>query len=117
MPLRQSHVLDLRKSLNTTASGLETGSVRSMSWTSDGHALAVAWANGFSVWSVYGRLQAWGVSDQACGSEGIARTKTWEDAFMHAGRTTVRPPSRDSRLLMLTSPFSSGDRVTTSCSS
>lgn len=37
------------------------GPVRSLEWTSDGYALAVGWAGGWSVWSVSGRCLAHGV--------------------------------------------------------
>ncbi|KAL8291705.1 hypothetical protein RQP46_001963 [Phenoliferia psychrophenolica] len=46
-----SHVLSLRASLNSTASGLETGRVECLAWTSDGYALAVGWRLGWSFWS------------------------------------------------------------------
>ena len=53
-----SHTFSLRQSYKSTASYLYTGPVTSLSWTSDGHALAVAWEKGWAVWSTYGKLMA-----------------------------------------------------------
>lgn len=51
-----SHSLSIRKALRSTASYLTTGPVRCLSWSSDGHAIAVGWERGFAVWSTYGKL-------------------------------------------------------------
>ncbi|GAA6025117.1 hypothetical protein JCM10207_000636 [Rhodosporidiobolus poonsookiae] len=62
-----SHELNLRQSLNTTASGLVTGRVTCLSWTSDGLTLFAGAHAGFSLWSVYGRLGAWSVAGAGSG--------------------------------------------------
>lgn len=51
-----SHSLSIRKALRSTASYLTTGAVQCLSWSSDGHAIAVGWERGFAVWSTYGKL-------------------------------------------------------------
>ncbi|PWN53330.1 RIC1-domain-containing protein [Violaceomyces palustris] len=53
-----SHRFCVRTALKSTASYLNTGPVRCISWTGDGYALAVGWESGFSVWSTYGKLMA-----------------------------------------------------------
>lgn len=57
-----SHNLSLRYALKSSASSLECGPVTCLAWTSDGYALAVGWANGFSLWSPYGRLTCWSLN-------------------------------------------------------
>ncbi len=54
----RSHTFHIRHSYKSTASYLTTGPVTSLAWTSDGHALAVAWHSGWAVWSTYGKLMA-----------------------------------------------------------
>lgn len=86
-----SHVLSLRKSLNSTASGLETGRVTCLAWTSDGYALAVGWALGWSIWSVYGRLGSWSVLGSLRSGYGVEgeKSESFEDHFMHGVRNLV----------------------------
>jgi hypothetical protein len=51
-----SHTMSLG-STNSSLNLVHTSPVTSLSWTSDGYALAVAWlAGGVSIWSVYGSL-------------------------------------------------------------
>ncbi|KAN0063340.1 WD40 repeat protein [Thecaphora frezii] len=66
-----SHTLSVRQALKSTASYLQTGSVHSMSWTSDGYALAVGWDKGLGVWSTYGKLM------------GCSLREDWETASKH----------------------------------
>lgn len=63
-----SHSLSIRKALRSTASYLTTGPCTTMSWTSDGHGLAVGWQNGWSVWSTYGKLM------------GCSLTENWQES-------------------------------------
>lgn len=65
---RPSHMLSVRTALKSTASYLDTGPVRDLRWTEDGHALAVAWEKGWAVWSTYGKLMA------------CSLTEGWENA-------------------------------------
>lgn len=97
-----SHVLSLRKSLNTTASGLGTGRVTCLSWTSDGYCLGQGWELGWSVWSVYGRLGSWSVAGSLASGYGVEGEKSdaFEDHFMHGVRGLV------SRLVSLALPVS-----------
>lgn len=87
-----SHHLSLRSALNTTASGLSTGRVTCLSWTSDGYALAVGWELGWSIWSVYGRLGSWSVEGSLASGYGVEGEKSdaFEDHFMHGVRDLVR---------------------------
>ncbi|GAA5973403.1 hypothetical protein JCM11641_003115 [Rhodosporidiobolus odoratus] len=92
-----SHSLSLRESLNTTASGLTTGKVICLSWTSDGLALALGWQQGFSVWSAYGRLGAWSVASAGSGGfegHGVEgeRGDSFEDHFLHGVRNLFWSP-------------------------
>lgn len=89
-----SHVLNLRKSLNTTASGLGTGRVTCLSWTSDGHCLGQGWELGWSVWSVYGRLGSWSVAGSLASGYGVEGEKSdaFEDHFMHGVRDLFWSP-------------------------
>lgn len=60
--------------------------------TSDGYALACGWAQGWSIWSVYGRLGSWSVAgglDTGFGVEG-ERSDSFEDGFMLGVRKLVR---------------------------
>ncbi|BGP53439.1 WD40 repeat protein [Rhodotorula sphaerocarpa] len=89
-PLRPafSHECGLRASLNTTASALVTGRVECLAWTSDGYGLACGWSQGWSVWSVFGRLGSWSVAgglDTGFGVEG-ERSDSFEDGFMSGVR-------------------------------
>lgn len=63
-----SHSLSVRKALRSTASYLTTGPCTTLSWTSDGHGLAVGWQNGWSVWSTYGKLM------------GCSLTENWQES-------------------------------------
>jgi hypothetical protein len=63
-----SHTLSIRKALRSTASYLTTGPCTTLSWTSDGHGLAVGWQNGWSVWSTYGKLM------------GCSLTENWQES-------------------------------------
>ncbi|CEH17800.1 WD40 repeat protein [Ceraceosorus bombacis] len=74
---RPSHMLSVRTALKSTASYLTTGPVKSLQWTEDGHALAVAWEKGWAVWSTYGKLMACSLTE---GWENASRTFT--DHFM-----------------------------------
>ena len=87
-----SHVNSLRASLNSTASGLETGAVTCLAWTSDGYALAVGWELGWSIWSVYGRLGSWSVAGSLKSGYGVEgeKSESFEDHFMHGVRNLVR---------------------------
>ncbi|GAA5891765.1 hypothetical protein JCM5296_001855 [Sporobolomyces johnsonii] len=89
-----SHTLSLRRSLNTTATALTTGRVTCLSWTSDGYALAVGWAQGWSVWSVYGRLGSWSVAGSLASGYGVEGEKSdaFEDHFMHGVRDLFWSP-------------------------
>ncbi|GAA5952681.1 hypothetical protein JCM21900_000402 [Sporobolomyces salmonicolor] len=89
-----SHTLSLRRSLNTTATALTTGRVTCLSWTSDGYALAVGWVQGWSVWSVYGRLGSWSVAGSLASGYGVEGEKSdaFEDHFMHGVRDLFWSP-------------------------
>ncbi|KAI5481005.1 ribosome control protein 1 domain containing protein [Pseudohyphozyma bogoriensis] len=89
-----SHTLSLRSSLNSTASGLATGRVTCLSWTSDGYGLAVGWALGWSIWSVYGRLGSWSVAGSLSSGYGVEGEKSdaFEDHFMHGVRNLFWSP-------------------------
>ncbi|KAK4051297.1 WD40 repeat protein [Microbotryomycetes sp. JL221] len=80
-----SHISSLRQTLNTTSTGLQTGRVTSMSWTSDGYALAVGWQFGWAIWSVYGRLGSWSVQGSLATGYGVEGEKSdaFEDHFMN----------------------------------
>ncbi|SCZ92024.1 BZ3500_MvSof-1268-A1-R1_Chr5-3g08288 [Microbotryum saponariae] len=83
-----SHEHSLRKSLNTTATGLDTGHVACLSYTPDGYALAVGWHLGWSIWSVYGRLGSWSVLGSLKTGYGVEGEKSdaFEDHFMNGVR-------------------------------
>ncbi|KDE04043.1 hypothetical protein MVLG_05482 [Microbotryum lychnidis-dioicae p1A1 Lamole] len=83
-----SHEHSLRKSLNTTATGLDTGHVTCLSYTPDGYALAVGWHLGWSIWSVYGRLGSWSVQGSLKAGYGVEGEKSdaFEDHFMNGVR-------------------------------
>lgn len=87
-----SHFLSLRQALNSTASGLETGRVMCMAWTSDGYALAVGWSLGYAIWSTYGRLGSWSVAGSLAEGYGVEGEKSdsFEDHFMQGVRNLVR---------------------------
>ncbi|GAA6042843.1 hypothetical protein JCM8097_004456 [Rhodosporidiobolus ruineniae] len=94
-----SHTLSLRQSLNTTASGLMTGRVTCLSWTSDGLSLAVGWSSGFSVWSVYGRLGTWSVANVGTAGAGFEghgvegeKGDSFEDHFLSGVRSLFWSP-------------------------
>ncbi|PWN40610.1 RIC1-domain-containing protein [Ceraceosorus guamensis] len=113
---RPSHMLSVRTALKSTASYLTTGPVKSLQWTEDGHALAVAWEKGWAVWSTYGKLMACSLTE---GWENASRTFTdhfmrgvqsafWGpgscDLFMlHVPSDDPTPTSRDGQLFAL--PF------------
>lgn len=63
-----SHRLSIREALRSTASYLATGKCSNIKWSSDGHALAVGWELGWSVWSTFGKLM------------GCSLTENWQDA-------------------------------------
>ncbi|KAH8917166.1 RIC1-domain-containing protein [Atractiella rhizophila] len=63
------YVASLKDSLNSTSSNFSTGSVSTLSWTSDGYALAVGWKKGWSIWSVFGRLNCWSNDGRTNGIE------------------------------------------------
>lgn len=68
-----------------TGSRRETGSVRTMEWSSDGYVLAVGWENGWAVWSVGGRCLA-----HAVGVEDQVDEEKFLDAFMYGVKGLVR---------------------------
>jgi len=72
--------------------------------TSDGHALAVAASNGFSVWSVYGRLQT-----SAVPPEPDSHEAKFEDYFMGSCRSLFWGPG-NFELFLLTPPTPSSTR-------
>jgi len=78
--------VDLSASQQSTGQKEESGEavVNACAWTSDGHALAVAASNGFSVWSVYGRLQTSAVTPEPDSHE-----VKFEDYFMGSCRSLV----------------------------
>jgi hypothetical protein len=86
-----SHTLSLRSSLNSTATALTTGPCTSQSWSSDGYALAVGWSEGWSIWSVYGKLGSWSVEGCARSGYGVEGEmgETFEDHFMGGVRDLV----------------------------
>lgn len=61
-PPRFSHSLDLKRSARSASLSANPGAVTSLSWTSDGYALAVGHENGWAVWSMGGRLDGYGVA-------------------------------------------------------
>ncbi|KAG0145186.1 hypothetical protein CROQUDRAFT_658980 [Cronartium quercuum f. sp. fusiforme G11] len=97
-----SHTLNLRQSLNNLNRS-ETGEVNMCSWTSDGHALAVSWVNGFSVWSVFGRLQAWAAGLPTDEEGDTVRENRWQDIFMGSGKSLFWGPG-NFELYLLTRP-------------
>ncbi|KAH9821094.1 RIC1-domain-containing protein [Melampsora americana] len=99
-----SHTLNLATSLNNLCRS-DTGPVNMCSWTSDGHALAVSWTNGFSVWSVFGRLQAWGNGLPTDEEGDTVRDNKWQDVFMGSGRSLFWGPG-NFELFLLTRPHS-----------
>lgn len=52
------------------------GAVRTLSWTPDGHALAVGWDHGWALWSPFGRLLAHSFRD-----DWASTTRTFRDDF------------------------------------
>lgn len=86
-----SHRLDLKHSANLRVS---PGAVTSMAWTSDGYALAVGYEHAWAVWTVGGRLNAWGMAL----AEGDGRGRGGE-GFLHGVLDLVR----------VESPFSARD--------
>ncbi|WFD24873.1 WD40 repeat protein [Malassezia equina] len=68
-PLR-THELALPRTLG------ESGTVHSLSWTPDGHALAVGWAHGWALWSPFGRLLAHSFRD-----DWASTTRIFRDTF------------------------------------
>ncbi|CCV00144.1 unnamed protein product [Malassezia sympodialis ATCC 42132] len=52
------------------------GAVRTLSWTSDGHALAVGWDHGWALWSPFGRLLAHSFRD-----DWQSTTRVFRDGF------------------------------------
>ncbi|GAA5829201.1 hypothetical protein JCM11251_004158 [Rhodosporidiobolus azoricus] len=95
-----SHTLSLRQSLNTTASGLMTGRVNCLAWTSDGLSLAVGWSSGFSTWSVYGRLGTWSVANVGIAGGGFEghgvegeKGDSFEDHFLSGVRGMFWSPA------------------------
>ncbi|GAA5876832.1 hypothetical protein JCM3774_000784 [Rhodotorula dairenensis] len=101
-----SHECALRESLNTTASALMTGRVECLAWTSDGYALACGWAQGWSIWSVYGRLGSWSVAgglDTGFGVEG-ERSDSFEDGFMLGVRNLFWSPGNHELFVLCPPP-------------
>jgi hypothetical protein len=88
-----SHFLSLREALKSTASHLATDRVSTIAWSSDGHALVVGWANGFSIWSAFGRLILWAVNgDVGSGSndsEGMEKPLHFEDYYTSGIQTAL----------------------------
>ncbi|KAJ9478363.1 RIC1 domain-containing protein [Pseudozyma hubeiensis] len=82
-----SHTLSVRQALKSTASYLTTGPVRSLSWTSDGYALAVGWDKGMSTWSTYGKLMACTLRE-----DWELASKNFSDAFMFGCRDLFWAP-------------------------
>ncbi|TKA57063.1 hypothetical protein B0A53_01019 [Rhodotorula sp. CCFEE 5036] len=102
-----SHECALRESLNTTASALVTGRVECLAWTSDGYALACGWAQGWSIWSVYGRLGSWSVAgglDTGFGVEG-ERSDSFEDGFMLGVRKLFWSPGNHELFVLCPPPI------------
>ncbi|GAA5957240.1 hypothetical protein JCM3765_000401 [Sporobolomyces pararoseus] len=64
-----SHTHSLLASLSTTTRHLSPSRVTSLSYTSDGQALASGYEKGWSIWSVFGRLSSWS-SETALKQEG-----------------------------------------------
>ena len=95
----RSHHFSLRNTLKSTAPHLETGSVTTLAWTSDGYALAVGWTAGWSVWTVYGKLTTWAVGGDAGDTDAGEPSSTFEDRFMKGVAklvSIVGPRRRDS---------------------
>ncbi|MBW0490206.1 hypothetical protein O181_029921 [Austropuccinia psidii MF-1] len=82
------------------------GNVNACAWTSDGHALAVSWPSGFSVWSVFGRLQIWSTSLPAHQEDDLVK---FDDYFMGSGRGLIWGPG-NFELILLTDPSSHSNR-------
>ncbi|EPQ26600.1 uncharacterized protein PFL1_05921 [Pseudozyma flocculosa PF-1] len=76
-----SHTLSVRQALKSTASYLQTGAVRSLSWTSDGYALAVGWDKAVGVWSTYGKLMGCSLRE-----DWETASKHFSDSFMFGAR-------------------------------
>ncbi|PWZ00713.1 RIC1-domain-containing protein [Testicularia cyperi] len=82
-----SHTMSVRHALKSTASYLTTGSVQSLSWTSDGYALAVGWDRGMAVWSTYGKLMCCTLRE-----DWELASKHFSDAFMFGARSLFWGP-------------------------
>ncbi|GAA98116.1 hypothetical protein E5Q_04799 [Mixia osmundae IAM 14324] len=98
-----SHRLSLRAALRSTASHLNCDSVTAMSWTRDGHALAVGLLRGWSVWSVFGRLACWAGNGQASGAVEENDSSSFSDAFFN-GIDALFWNAADSELFVLAKP-------------
>ncbi|PLW15504.1 hypothetical protein PCANC_15687 [Puccinia coronata f. sp. avenae] len=84
------------------------GVVKMCAWTSDGHALAVAGSHGFSVWSVYGRLQTSGRSAAPSETHGPPE-HILEDYFMASCQSLFWGPG-NFELFLLAAPALSSTR-------
>lgn len=93
-----SHSLSVREALKSTASYLTTGPVRSLSWTSDGHALAVGWEKGLAIWSTYGKLMGCTLRE-----DWELASKHFSDAFMFGSRDLFWGPG-NTELFILALP-------------
>ncbi|KNE99997.1 hypothetical protein PSTG_06849 [Puccinia striiformis f. sp. tritici PST-78] len=85
------------------------GVVNTCAWTSDGHALAVASSNGFSVWSVFGRLQTCCNSGMLLENETTSSDIKFDDYFMGSCRSLLWGPG-NFELFLLTAPSDSPTR-------
>lgn len=96
-----SHSLDSRANINHGANAEEAleSTVNTCAWTSDGHALAVSWSNGFAVWSVFGSLQTCNALPEMDPSE-----THLEDYFMRSSRSLFWGPG-NFELFLLTAPL------------
>lgn len=98
VPPLYSHTHSLLTSLSTTSRLLSPSRVTSLSYTSDGLALAVGWERGWSVWSTFGRLGSW-ATENALREEGAGygvegeKGMGFEDHFLAGVRELVSSTS------------------------
>ncbi|KAI9611934.1 hypothetical protein H4Q26_008019 [Puccinia striiformis f. sp. tritici PST-130] len=113
LPATGACAINLRFSL--VAVGVQKGIVdvyrvvNTCAWTSDGHALAVASSNGFSVWSVFGRLQTCCNSGMLLENETTSSDIKFDDYFMGSCRSLLWGPG-NFELCLLTAPSDSPTR-------
>ncbi|POW00251.1 hypothetical protein PSHT_13140 [Puccinia striiformis] len=102
-----SHSLNPKQIKTTTNLGETLNNVEES--TSDGHALAVASSNGFSVWSVFGRLQTCCNSGMLLENETNSSDIKFDDYFMGSCRSLLWGPG-NFELFLLTAPSDSPTR-------